>query len=97
MSLTVIATLIARPDAEAPLLAALQALQRATLPEDGCLHYALHRDLDDRCRFTFYETWSSRAAHEAHMQSAHLLAFVDQAAAWLVHSEVRLLTVLDAV
>ena len=73
--LTVVATLKAKPDCEAELLAMLQDLVAPTRAEAGCINYDLHRSDDEPGTFLFHETWESRPLWEAHMQSPHLVAF----------------------
>ncbi len=59
----------------------LEALARdvaidATHKEDGCIAYALHRDVRNSNRVVFIERWVSQAALDAHLQTPHLQQFV---------------------
>ena len=54
---------------------ALQRVEKASKPEDGCLHYAAFVGTEDACLFTVLEIWDSEASLEAHRQSPHLAAF----------------------
>lgn len=73
--LTVVALIQAVPGKSALLKAELEKLVRATRRENGCVQYVLHQDNTDPDRFLFYENWASRELWQAHLASAHLLAF----------------------
>jgi quinol monooxygenase YgiN len=68
----VVATIQVKPGNEDEALAALTAAIAPTHEEDGCLGYALHRDLDDPTRFIFVERWASAGALDAHGRQPHL-------------------------
>jgi quinol monooxygenase YgiN len=44
--------------------------------EPGCLHHAVHRDLEDEHRLVFVEHWTDRAAVEAHFAVPASIDFV---------------------
>lgn len=68
----VVATVKVKPGAEDAALAALEKVIQATHANDeGCLLYALHRDLEDPQQFVFVEHWTSAAALDAHSAAAH--------------------------
>lgn len=48
----------------------------ATRAEPGCEAYAAHRGTEDPDEVTFVETWTTRAALEAHFGTRHFRAFV---------------------
>lgn len=75
MTLTVVATLKAKPGQEEALFEALHPLLAPTRAEKGCNLYEMHRSEDEPGLFVFIEDWASRPLWEAHMQSDHLLAF----------------------
>ena len=75
-SLTVIATFQARPGKEAELKKALIGLVAPTRQEAGCLNYDLHISPEDPAKFLFHENWTSQAALDAHLQSAHINALL---------------------
>jgi quinol monooxygenase YgiN len=66
----------AAPGRAEDLRAALLELTVATRAEDGCLRYDLHEDVEDPDVLTFYEVWSSPAAHAAHDATPHVTSFV---------------------
>ncbi|MGH9816666.1 MAG: putative quinol monooxygenase [Candidatus Acidiferrales bacterium] len=73
--LTVVARIRAKPGKEEEVKQALLGLVGPTRGEAGCLNYDLHQSHDDAALFLFYEDWTSRAALDAHAQSAHIQAF----------------------
>ena len=75
-TVTVIATFQARPGKEAELTAALIALVAPTRQEAGCINYDLHVLPDEPAKFLFHENWTSKAHLDAHLQSAHIKAFL---------------------
>ena len=50
-------------------------LVAATNAEDGCIHYAFARDINDPDLIHISERWASEAALGAHSASAHMAAF----------------------
>jgi len=76
---TVIATLKAKPGQEDTLQQELLALIPITRQEDGCINYDLHRSTSDPAWFVFHENWTSKAALDAHLANAHLVAFMGKA------------------
>jgi|SRR5215470_9597216 len=59
----------------------LRALVAPTRREAGCLVYELHRDPQNPSKFMFYERFSSQAALDEHLASAHFRNFVAYRAA----------------
>ena len=59
--------------------AQVEALVRTIIPpthaEDGCIKFALHRDLDDPNRLVLVEMWTSREALDQHLATEHLAVF----------------------
>ena len=43
--------------------------------EDGCINYDFHQAIDDETVFIWHETWTSKAAIDAHGASAHFKSF----------------------
>jgi quinol monooxygenase YgiN len=68
----VIATIQVKPGNEDEALAAFTESIPPTQAEEGCLGYALHRDLADPARFVFVEQWASGEALDAHGRTPHL-------------------------
>jgi quinol monooxygenase YgiN len=78
-SLTVVATLKARPGKESRLREELLALIGTTRQEPGCLNYDLHQATDDSGRFLFHENWTSQQHLDDHLARPHLQAFLAKA------------------
>ncbi|HSL56996.1 MAG TPA: putative quinol monooxygenase [Acidimicrobiales bacterium] len=49
---------------------------RRSRTEPGCLHHAVHRDLEDDRRLVFLERWADRDAVDAHFAVPASLEFV---------------------
>lgn len=73
--LTVVATIIAKPDFVAQVRKELLKLVAPTRVEDGCINYDMHQCIDDPTRFVFYENWRDAAALEKHLDTPHLRAW----------------------
>lgn len=56
-------------------VAAVIKMVRATRAEDGCLEYAMARDLADPETLILFERWRDQQALQAHMASAHMAEF----------------------
>ncbi len=61
MPLTIIGTMVARPEAQIELEELLIAQVEPTRNEAGCINYDFHVDAADSCIFVFYENWESEA------------------------------------
>lgn len=71
-TINVVATFQARPGKEAALREALLSLVAPTRKEPGCISYDAHQSSEDPAKFLFYETWQSKEALGAHMQTPHI-------------------------
>ncbi len=68
MSITLLVTLVARPESLAEIERTLEEV-KSYLPEvEGCESLRICRALDDPTTFTLIEGWSSRAAHETYQR-----------------------------
>lgn len=74
--IVVVGSFAARPGKEEDAVAAFRGLVEPTHREDGCILYALHQGLEDPQKLVFIERWASAAAHDAHMESAHIKDFL---------------------
>ncbi len=75
--LTIVADVHAHPDKVELVQAELEKLIPITRAEEGCLQYDLHQDHENPAHFLFYENWESRELWQAHMNAAHLAAFLE--------------------
>lgn len=75
-TVTVVATFEARPGKETELKQTLTGLVGLTRREDGCINYDLHVNPENPLQFLFHENWTSKAALDAHLKSAHIAALL---------------------
>lgn len=54
---------------------AARLMVEATREEEGCLHYAFARDMNDPDIVRITERWTDEAALEEHFKSPHMAAF----------------------
>ena len=85
--INVIARVKAAAGSENRLQDVLTACVEPTRQETGCHLYVLHQGVDDPTLFMFYETWTDKAALDAHMQTPHFKRLATDSAA-LVDGEV---------
>ena len=85
----VVAYLKAHPGKAAEVLAAAQPLISATRAEEGCIHYELYQKPGEPEALVFVENWSSRAALQAHFETAHIAAFGNATAGLLAETRVE--------
>ena len=69
---TIIGTVIAKPETREELHCLLSKQVIPTRREDGCINYEFHVDAKDSCCFVFYENWGSQADLDAHLKMPHL-------------------------
>lgn len=74
-TLTIVASIEAKPDRIDLVKTELQKLIIPTLKETGCLQYDLHQDNQNPAIFLFFENWESRELWQDHMNNSHLAAF----------------------
>ena len=68
MSITLLVTLVARPESIAEIARTLEEVKSYLPKVDGCESVRICRGLDDPALFTLIESWSSRAAHETYQR-----------------------------
>jgi quinol monooxygenase YgiN len=94
--IAVVAVLKAKPGKEEALGEALGKLVSPSREDDGCISYDLHRNLDDRSVFIFYERWESKELLDQHLAQPHLTAFGEKAGELLDGpSDVKILEILS--
>ena len=72
--LTVVATVIAKPDCIEAVKTELNKLIEPTRNEEGCINYDLHQSKDDPAVFIFHENWDSEAHLDVHLETEHIKA-----------------------
>ncbi len=63
-----------------------------TRAEEGCLLYVLHEDITNSQVLMFYETWADHACWQAHLQQAHMQAYVAATKDFVEHRQILQLT-----
>jgi quinol monooxygenase YgiN len=74
-ALTIVANVSVYPEFKDELLAAIEAVVKATRQEEGNISYDVFEDINNPLRFTFIETWKSSGAIAAHNASIHFAEF----------------------
>jgi len=76
--LTIVAHIQARVGEADFVKAELLKLIEPTLKEDACIQYDLHLSNTEPELFLFFENWKDRDTWQAHMQTSHIMAFIDK-------------------
>lgn len=92
--LTVVAKVVARPEAAEDVKKELLKMIAPTRAETGCLAYTLHQDNQEPNLFVFYETWEDETCLERHLASDHFKAYVAAVDGMLLDKTVYRLTKL---
>lgn len=72
--ISTVAIITAKPEGAEQVAAELTKLADATHAEAGCLHYSLHRGLEDPNTFVTIEKWDSAESLQQHLASDHIAA-----------------------
>jgi quinol monooxygenase YgiN len=78
MTLTVIASFVAKPGFEQRLEQLFCSVVDATLREEGCIHYQINRDIANPRRLVFTEEWRSAVDLDRHLAAPHMRALSEQ-------------------
>ena len=76
MSISVVATVSAKPEFRNHVLEVLSSALEPTRGELGCRKYELHVDRDYPDSFVMIECWDNDAALELHMKTPHFSALL---------------------
>jgi len=74
-TLTIVATIIVKPEYKEDVLKAIKAVVDATRKEPGNIFYDVFEDVGNPLKFVFIETWKSQAAIDSHNKAAHFNDF----------------------
>ncbi len=69
-------TIELQPNTLDKILEVAPKAQAATRAEEGCLAYDFFTCTDDPNKLVFIECFTSKAAHDAHMEEAHTKEFI---------------------
>lgn len=75
-TLTVVASILAKPEKRELVKSELLKLIDITRKEKGCINYDLHQDNENKNLFLFYENWESKELWQAHMKNTHLAEYM---------------------
>lgn len=75
MTIAIVATIQAKPDHHAAVLAALQAVIPPSRAEAACIEYGLWADPSVAGKWVMLERWQDQAGVQQHAASAHFQAF----------------------
>jgi quinol monooxygenase YgiN len=75
-TLTIVASLTAKPEYKDDVLKAIKTVVDATRKETGNISYNVFEDVKNPLKFVFIEKWKSQAAIDSHNKSAHFNEFV---------------------
>ncbi|AMR34279.1 hypothetical protein A0256_23910 [Mucilaginibacter sp. PAMC 26640] len=93
MSISLLASLHCKKDAEGALDTELKKLVNASVKEEGCIAYELYQYKDETNRYVIEEEWKDEDALAMHMETSHYKYFVHISPALLVSpADVKILT-----
>jgi len=75
-TLTIVATIVVKPEYKDEVLKAIKTVVDATRKEPGNIFYDVFEDINNPLKFIFLETWKSKAAIDAHNKAAHFNDFI---------------------
>ena len=75
-TLTIVATVVVKPEYKEDVLKAIKTVVDATRKEPGNIFYDVFEDVNNPLKFVFIETWKSQAAIDAHNKTTHFNNFV---------------------
>jgi len=88
----VIAELRIRSEMAEKVFAAARNTVAATIKEDGCISYDMHRSVSDPSRLVVVERWASREALSRHLETPHLKAWRAAGAEFILDRNVEVVT-----
>jgi quinol monooxygenase YgiN len=65
-----------KPGTEEECKRLMRIMEEHTRKESGCIQYVGHQSLEDPTRFSFYETYRSKADLDSHWASDHFKKYV---------------------
>lgn len=93
MSISLLASMHCKKDAEGAFDTELKKLVEASLKEHGCMAYELYQYKDEPTKYVIEEEWADEDALSRHMEAAHYKYFVHISPALLVTpADVKILT-----
>ena len=84
-----------RPEEREQTLAALKAITDRSRQDAGCVDYWWSEDLEQPCRFRFFECWESEEAFNAHQAQPYEHEFMTDHVSRITGADANVLTVTD--
>ncbi len=84
-----------RPDDRETTVAAIRAVSERSRHDPGCVDYWWAEDLDQACRFRFFECWESEEAFNHHQAQPYEHAFMTDQVSHVVEADANVMTVTD--
>ncbi len=82
-----------RPEERDQTIAALRAVSERSRADTGCVEYWWSEDLDQPCRFRFFECWESEESFEAHQAQPYEHQFMTDHVARIVGADAHTLDI----
>ncbi len=86
-----------RPDERERTLAALRAVSERSRQDPGCVEYWWSEDVDQSCRFRFFECWDSKEAFDAHQAQPYEKEFMTDHVSRIVGADAAVMTIAERV
>ncbi len=84
-----------RPEERDQTVAALEAVTVRSRQDRGCVDYWWSEDIEQPCRFRFFECWESEEAFDAHQAQPYEHEFMAQHVARIIGADAQVLVVAD--
>ena len=81
------------PEERAGTVAALVAVTARSRADAGCVDYWWSEDLDQSCRFRFFECWESEEAFDAHQAQPYEHEFMTEHVSRIVGADAHVLAI----
>lgn len=82
-----------RPEERAQTVAALKAVTARSRADAGCVDYWWSEDLDQPCRFRFFECWESEEAFDAHQAQQYEHEFMTEHVSRILGADAHVLDI----
>jgi quinol monooxygenase YgiN len=84
-----------RPEEREETLVALTAITDRSRQDAGCVDYWWSEDLEQPCRFRFFECWESEEAFNAHQAQPYELEFMTDHVSRITGADAHVLAITD--
>jgi quinol monooxygenase YgiN len=84
-----------RPEEREQTVAALRAVAERSRQDPGCVEYWWSEDMDQPCRFRFFECWESESAFDSHQAQPYEKEFMADHVSRIVGADATVMTIAD--